>query len=143
MTAQEQTPQTQTQVQKTQSLISSGEAIREIKNFLKGWKPTTKVEVVKMLSFLSVVNNDTTIKNIKSDCYNFLSARCAECENAIDPESGLEVVRVEVNKKVVEETIEMVQKKELIKLLQLELKELEDKAAVLYTNTNIYYKAKL
>lgn len=129
--------------ERSQALINSGEAIKEIKTFLKGWKPDTKVNVVKMLNFLSVVNNATTIKNIKDSCYNFLSNRCAECDNAVDPDSGLEVVRVEMNKNVIVETDEIRETKALIKVLQLELKELEAAADISHTNTSVYYKAKI
>lgn len=127
----------------SQALINSGEAIKEIKTFLKGWKPSTKVDAVKMLNFLSVVNNATTTKNIKDNCYTFLSNRCAECDNAVDPDSGLEVVRVEMNKNVIVETDEIREKKALIKVLQLELKELEEAADISHTNTTVYYKAKI
>lgn len=131
-------------VEKTgQSIISDSQSIKDIQSFMKSWKPTTKVEVVKMLNFLSVVNNATTVKKIKDACYSFLDNKCAECVNAIDPESGLEVVRVDVNKNVLVETEEIRQKKALIKLLQSELKELEEKAEVSHTQTSFYYKAKI
>ena len=82
-------------------LKTSGAEITNLKEVLKNWKPSNKIEVVKMLSFISVTNNATVTKKIKDACYEYLNNRCAECENAIDPESGLEVKRIEVNKNII------------------------------------------
>ena len=88
-------------------LKTSGAEITNLKEVLKNWKPSNKIEVVKMLSFISVTNNATVTKKIKDACYEYLNNRCAECENAIDPESGLEVKRIEVNKNIINDSLEI------------------------------------
>ncbi|MBP8762276.1 MAG: hypothetical protein KBH21_00320 [Acetoanaerobium sp.] len=125
------------------SLITSGTQISNLKEVLKNWKPSNKIEVVKMLSFISVTNNATVTKKIKDACYEYLNNRCAECENAIDPESGLEVKRVEVNKNIFNESLEIQNIKKEIEVLKKRLKDAEEAAGVSHTETSFYYKAVL
>jgi uncharacterized coiled-coil protein SlyX len=134
---------TEVVIKQEQSVINSGDAIRELKDTLKSWKPKTKVDTVKMLTFLSVVGNAATVKKLKDSCYQYLDERCAECENAVDAESGLEVVRVEVNKNVFNTTPEIEEIEKDMALLKARLKSAQEAAGVSHTETTFYYKAKI
>lgn len=125
------------------SVVNSGEGIKNLKQVLKDWKATTKIDVVKMLAFLSVVGNDTTVKSIKEKCYSFLQDRCADCENAVDPESGIEVTRVDRNVNIFNPSAEVDKLNEQMVKLKEKIKKAQDKAGIAHTETNSYYKVKL
>lgn len=133
---------TQHLTQKAETSIMDVNLVSGLKTFLKNWSPTNKAQAVRMLSFLSTVSNEAISKRIKSECYNFLLGRCANCENAIDPETGLEVVKVEKNTKVynTNETIEALEVQ--ISELKKKLEEEREKAGVNHSVTTVFYKTK-
>lgn len=127
---------------KETGVVVTGNLATGIKTYLKGWKPTSKIEVVRMLSFISAVTNDTILKKIKELSYNYLQEICKDCENAIDPEFGLEINKVEREVKVYNETPEILKIKDQMEKLKLKLVAAQEKAGVEKTITSIYYKAK-
>ena len=126
----------------TTEVTVSGNLATGIKTYLKNWKPASKVDVVRMLSFMSAVTNDTTVKRVKELSYNYLQNVCADCENAIDPEFGLEVSRVDRNTDVYNESPEVLKIKEQIEKLKVKLAEAQKKAGIEKTIISTYYKAK-
>lgn len=130
-------------VQTNNSVVSSGEAIKNLKETLKGFKVNTKVDAVKMLAFLSVVTNDTTVKALKEKCYSFLQDRCSDCLNAVDPESGIEVTKVEKHTPVYNQSEEVDKINAQMEKLKVKLKAAQEKAGVQFTKESSYYKVKM
>ena len=129
------------EVQKTgtRDLISSN-VITTIKDFMKNYKPTNKIEAIRLLAFLSASGNAADAKRLKDLCYSFLSDRCAEWANAVDPETGLEVVRVEREVKVFNQSDKVDKITADIEKLKLRLKTEQEKAGVAKTISSVYYK---
>lgn len=139
------------EVEKTKEVIAEirntevtvgGNLATGIKTYLKNWKPSSKVDVVRMLSFISAVTNDTTVKRVKELSYNYLQNVCADCENAIDPEFGLEVSKVERETKVYNESPEILKIKGQIEKLKVKLAAAQEEAGVEKTIISTYYKVK-
>jgi hypothetical protein len=96
-----------------------------------------------MLAFLSITNNDSTAKRLKESCTNFLLNRCAECENAIDVESGTEVTKVERSANVYNSSDEIDTITAQIENLKAKLEDAKEAAGISHTKTTTYYKVKL
>lgn len=131
-----------TVVAKNAALISSGQNIMAFRELLKAWKPSDKIEVVKMLAFLSITGNADTVKKIKDACYSYLDVQCKGCLNAIDPESGIEVERRERETKVYNESEELIKLTAQMEKLKAKIKAAQEKAGVKETNTSVYYQLK-
>lgn len=131
-----------TQVEKIkQTVVSNGQNVKTLAEVLKDWKPANKIDTVKMLCFLSVV--DKNAKELKEKSYNYLQNVCKDCDSAIDPDSGLEVVKTERGTKVYN-TSEEVQKLEAqVEKLQAKLKAAKEKAGVSHTINTVFYRAKI
>lgn len=71
--------------------------IRALKETLKNWTPSNKSEAIIAIHELSVLKSAE--KLIKTASYDFLDKRCKDCVNHIDDITGLEVIRVDRNKK--------------------------------------------
>lgn len=130
-------------IQTGSSVVSSGEAIKNLKQVLKDFKVQTKLDAVRMLGFLSVVTNEATVKNLKASCYSFLQDRCSDCLNAVDPDSGIEVTKVEKHTPVYNQSEEVDKIVAQIEKLKAKLKAAQDKAGVAFTKDSSYYKVKL
>jgi len=64
--------------------------VSTLKNKLANWKPSTKLDAIRVLHFLSTLTaND---KKIKEEAYSFLDNRCADCD--IHEAEGLSVRKV-------------------------------------------------
>jgi hypothetical protein len=128
---------------KTQNGLVVPTALKEMQTTLKSFTPKTKNDAIRMLAFLSIANNDSTAKRLKESCTNFLLNRCAECENAIDIESGVEVTKVERNVNVYNDSPEVDKISAQIEELKVRLKEAQEAAGINNTKTTVYYKVKL
>ena len=96
-----------------------------------------------MLGFLSVVTNEDTVKKLKSSCYSFLQDRCSDCLNAVDPDSGIEVTKVEKHIKVYNQSEEVDKLTAQMEKLKAKIKVAQEKAGVAFTKESSYYKVKL
>jgi ribosome-associated translation inhibitor RaiA len=131
-----------TQVEKIKgTVVSNGESIKALAEVLKDWKPANKIDTVKMLCFLSVV--DKSAKELKEKSYNYLQNICKDCENAIDPDSGLEVVRTERNTKFYNTSDEIEKLEEQLEKIQAKIKAAKEKAGISHTIPTVYYRAKI
>lgn len=115
-------------------------ALKEMQTTLKSFTPKTKNDAIRMLAFLSAATNTKDSERIKKECYSFLSNRCAECENAVDPETGIEVTRVERETKVYNDSEDVASIEKKIEELKAKLAKAKEKAGVAYTNISVYYK---
>lgn len=118
-------------------------ALKEMQTTLKSFIPKTKNDAIRMLAFLSITNNDATAKKLRESCTNFLLNRCAECENAVDVESGVEVTKVERSVNVYNNSEEVDSITAQIDELKVRLKEAQEAAGISHTNTSTYYKVKI
>lgn len=128
---------------KTQNGLVVPTALKEMQTTLKSFTPKTKNDAIRMLAFLSITNNDSTAKRLKESCTNFLLNRCAECENAIDVESGVEVTKVERNTNVYNSSEEIDNITAQIEELEVKLKQAQEAAGISHTKTSTYYKVKI
>lgn len=132
-----------TELIKTQNGLVVPTALKEMQTTLKSFTPKTKNDAIRMLAFLSITNHEATAKKLKESCTNFLLNRCAECENAIDIESGVEVTKVERNTNVYNSSEEVDSITAQIEELKVRLKEAQEAAGISRTKTSTYYKVKL
>ena len=65
---------------------------------LTQWAPQSKKDSIRMLHFVSLITKHS--KGLKEACFNYLQNNSSTKQNAIDPESGLEVILVEPKIKV-------------------------------------------
>lgn len=128
---------------KTQNGVVAPTALKEMQTTLKNFTPKTKNDAIRMLAFLSITNNESTAKKLKESCTNFLINRCAECENAVDAESGVEVTKVERNVNVYNDSEEVNTITAQIEELKAKLKEAQELAGINNTKTTVYYKVKI
>ena len=137
--------QMSTQVTKTNNGVSliAADALRNLNENFKTFKPTTKNDAMRMLALLSITNNDATTKKIKQACYSFLQNRCADCENAVDVETGIEVLKIERNTQIYNESSEIDAIEAAIEALKDKLKLAKESAGINHTKTDVYYKVKL
>lgn len=91
----------------------------------------------------SITNNDSTAKRLKESCTNFLLNRCAECENAVDAESGVEVTKVERNTNVYNSSEEVDNITAQIEELKVKLDAAKEAAGINHTKSTVYYKVKI
>ena len=118
-------------------------ALKDLQTTLKSFIPKTKNDAIRMLAFLSITNHEPTAKKLRESCTNFLLNRCAECENAVDAESGVEVTKVERNVNVYNNSEEVDSITAQIEELKVRLKEAQEAAGISHTNTSTYYKVKV
>ncbi|MFZ2486921.1 MAG: hypothetical protein WAZ19_02270 [Anaerolineae bacterium] len=128
---------------KTQNGLVVPTALKEMQATLKSFIPKTKNDAIRMLAFLSITNHEATAKRLKESCTNFLLNRCAECENAIDVESGAEVTKVERNTNVYNDSPEVDEISAQIEELKVRLKEAQEAAGISHTKTSTYYRVKI
>ena len=104
---------------------------------LATWKPTTKLEAIGALCYISdILANEKHIKNV---CDDFLISRCKDCD--VYEAEGLTIRKVEVNKELYnEDTEEMVGISSSIKALTERYKELKEKNKTGVVQTTHYYK---
>lgn len=131
----------QPEQQNTQLTISTG--IATFKNFMKTWAPRNKNDAVLGLALRSMLSNKEDLSRIGDLCNSFLSNRCAECANAIDPETGIEVTRVERKEKIYNESAEVKKLEDQKKALEEKIKLAKERAGVKETNITTYYKVKM
>lgn len=91
---------------------------------LANWEPETKKDSIRMLHFISTITKYS--KNLKQSCYSFLKEKTSTSQNAIDPESGLEVVAVTPKIKVYKESKKSKLLSDKISKLESQLKKLKD-----------------
>ena len=128
---------------KTQNGLVAPTALKEMQTTLKSFTPKTKNDAIRMLAFLSITNNDKVAKKLKESCTNFLLNRCAECENAVDVESGVEVTKVERNTNVYNSSEEIDNITTQIEELKVKLEAAKEAAGISHTKTSTYYKVKI
>jgi len=128
---------------KTQNGLVVPTALKEMQTTLKSFTPKTKNDAIRMLAFLSITNHEATAKRLKESCTNFLLNRCAECENAIDIESGVEVTKVERSANVYNSSDEIDTITAQIENLKAKLEDAKEAAGISRTKTTTYYKVKL
>jgi len=124
----------------TQLATSTG--VTAFRSFMKKWSPRTKIDAILGLAFLSAASNKEDSDRMKKECYDFLSNRCQECANAVDPETGIEVTRVEKKEKVYNESAEVKKLEAQKKALEEKIKAAKEKAGVKEINITTYYKVK-
>jgi uncharacterized phage infection (PIP) family protein YhgE len=91
---------------------------------LANWEPETKKDSIRMLHFISTITKYS--KNLKQSCYSFLKEKTSTSQNAVDPESGLEVVAVTPKIKVYKESEKSKLISNKISKLESQLKKLKD-----------------
>ena len=91
---------------------------------LANWEPETKKDSIRMLHFISNITKYS--KNLKQSCYSFLKEKTSTSQNAVDPESGLEVVAVTPKIKVYKESEKSKLISNKISKLESQLKKLKD-----------------
>lgn len=123
--------------------IIAADSLKDIQTILKNFKPSTKNEAIRMLAFLSITNNDATTKRLKDACTSFLLNRCAECENAVDPVSGVEVTKVERSINIYNDSDDVAKISSQIEELKCKLKDAQEKAGISHSKTTTYYKVKI
>jgi hypothetical protein len=132
-------------VTKTNNSVSliAADVLRNLNENFKTFKPNTKNDAMRMLALLSITNNEATTKKIKQACYSFLQNRCADCENAVDVETGIEVLKIERNTQIYNESSEIDAIETEINALKDKLKLAKESAGISHTKTDVYYKVKL
>lgn len=108
-----------------------------LKTTLANWKPQTKEAAIQMIHLLSAITAQD--KDLKQKAYGFLDNRCADCD--VHEAGGLTVRKVEVNRTLyLEDTSEILELDNKIKLLQQEMKVLKELNKSNATETTHYYK---
>jgi hypothetical protein len=105
---------------------------------LAQWKPVTKKESIRMLHFISSLTKYS--KNIKDACYYYLQNSTATSQNAVDPESGLEVVLVEPKTKVYKESDATIALEAKLEKLLLEVADVKAQLKTEYEANGLDYE---
>lgn len=115
---------------------------------LASWSPSSKKDSIRMIHFISLLTKHA--KHLKNGCYAYLHDKYPDSQNAVDAESGLEVIKVTPQTKVYKkneqtEAIELAIETKIaeLKSLEAELKKLYEENGVDYiVDSSSYYKAK-